>query len=126
MAIQLLSEEAINGQVKHMYQHDAESFIWVLTWVCICYNNGVYIGERTRLHEWLRVDARGCLKEKSGFLLSGRKTITPSSSHGGIWEVAESCLLTICLHYAPKQVPTMEDQAVFETWLEKNMLEANN
>ncbi|KAG1799527.1 uncharacterized protein BJ212DRAFT_1251972, partial [Suillus subaureus] len=34
MAIELLMKEAIEGQVKHLYQHDAESFIWVLTWVC--------------------------------------------------------------------------------------------
>jgi hypothetical protein len=31
MAQHLLSEEGIIGEVKHLYQHDAESFIWVLT-----------------------------------------------------------------------------------------------
>jgi serine/threonine protein kinase len=45
MALELLTKKAIHGQVKHMYQHDAESFIWVLTWVCICYEDGVYIGK---------------------------------------------------------------------------------
>jgi serine/threonine protein kinase len=124
MALDLLTEEAIEGQVKHLYQHDAESFIWVLTWVCICYEDGAYIGKRTKLYEWLRVDARGCRKEKSDFLYSGRRTITPSSSHGCIWEVAESCLQTIAYHYVPKPIPTVKDQVVFQTWLEKNMLEA--
>jgi hypothetical protein len=124
MAIHLLTEKGINGQVKHMYQHDAESFIWVLTWVCICYEDGVYIGKGTDLHDWLRVDAIRCRKEKSSFLLSG-KTITPSSSHGCIWGVAESCLQTLHLHYAPWRVPTVEDHVVFETWLRKNILEAN-
>ncbi|KAG1730062.1 hypothetical protein EDB19DRAFT_1832147 [Suillus lakei] len=45
MALDLLTKEAINGQVKHLYQHDAESFIWVLTWVCICYEDGAFIGK---------------------------------------------------------------------------------
>jgi len=35
MAIDLLSPEAMSGNVEHLYQHDAESFIWVLTWVCL-------------------------------------------------------------------------------------------
>jgi serine/threonine protein kinase len=125
MALHLLTKKGIEGQVKHMYQHDAESFIWVLTWVCICYEGGAYIGKGTDLHQWLKVDARGCLKEKSDFLYSGRRTITPSSSYEGIWKVARFCLLTICQHYVPEVVPTMEDQVVFETWLRKNILEAN-
>ncbi|KAG1764448.1 hypothetical protein EDD22DRAFT_883542 [Suillus occidentalis] len=31
MALDLLTPEAIAGDVEHMYRHDAESFIWVLT-----------------------------------------------------------------------------------------------
>ncbi|KAG1760929.1 hypothetical protein EDD22DRAFT_731457, partial [Suillus occidentalis] len=81
MALDLLTEEAIKGQVKHLYQHDAESFIWVLTWVCICYEDGVYIGKRTTLNDWLRVDALRCQEKKSSFLGHGRKVIQPSSSH---------------------------------------------
>jgi hypothetical protein len=117
-----MPSKAIEGQVKHLYQHDAESFIWVLTWACICYEDGAYIGKRTKLNDWLRVDALGCQKGKSSFLFSGRKTITPSSSHGGIWKVARFCFLTIYQHYGPDVVPTVEDQVVFETWLRKNIL----
>ncbi|KIK34033.1 hypothetical protein CY34DRAFT_17991 [Suillus luteus UH-Slu-Lm8-n1] len=125
MALDLLTEEAIEGQVKHMYQHDAESFIWVLTWVCICYEDGVYIGKRTGLNDWLRVDALRCQEKKSSFLFSGRKTITPSSSHRGIWNVARSCLLAMAQQYVPDEVPILEDQAVFETWLGKNVPQEN-
>ncbi|KAG2135350.1 uncharacterized protein EDB93DRAFT_1170796 [Suillus bovinus] len=124
MALDLLTKEAIKGQVKHLYQHDAESFIWVLTWVCICYEDGVFIGKRTDLNDWLRVDAIGCHQAKSSFLISGRKTMTPSSSHGNIWKMARSCLLTIAQHYVPELVPTVEDHVVFQTWLQKNILEA--
>jgi hypothetical protein len=31
MALELLTKEAIEGKVKHLYRHDAESFLWVLT-----------------------------------------------------------------------------------------------
>jgi hypothetical protein len=64
-------------------------------------------------------------REKNDFLFFGRKTISPSSSHECIWGVAESCLQTLHLHYAPRRVPTVEDHVVFETWLRKNILEAN-
>jgi len=37
MATDLLTPAAINGEVEHLYQHDAESFIWVLTWVSLRY-----------------------------------------------------------------------------------------
>jgi serine/threonine protein kinase len=124
MALELLTEEAIEGQVKHLYQHDAESFIWVLTWVCLCYEDGVYIGKGTKLNAWLRVDADGCREKKNDFLMSGRKAMTPSSSHGCIWEVAQSCLEVIAYHYAPELVPTVEDHVVFQTWFRKSILEA--
>ncbi|KAH7918217.1 hypothetical protein BV22DRAFT_994988, partial [Leucogyrophana mollusca] len=34
MARGLLSPEGLDGEITHMYRHDAESFIWVLVWVC--------------------------------------------------------------------------------------------
>jgi serine/threonine protein kinase len=125
MALDFLTEEAIEGQVKHMYQHDAESFIWVLTWVCICYEDSMYIGKGTKINDWLKEDARGCFKEKSDFLYHGRKVIKPSSSHRGIWKVARSCLLVMAQHYVPEEVPILEDRAVFETWLGKNVPQGN-
>ncbi|KAG0694107.1 hypothetical protein DFH29DRAFT_1006643 [Suillus ampliporus] len=33
MALDLLTKQAIAGEVEHLYQHDAESLIWVLGWV---------------------------------------------------------------------------------------------
>jgi hypothetical protein len=125
MALDLLTEEAIKGQVKHLYQHDAESFIWVLTWICICYEDGVYIGKRTALHDWLRVDALGCHEKKSSFLGYGCKEVTPSLSHGGSWKVARSCLLPIYAQYGPGDAPVLEDRIVFETWLRKSIIKAN-
>ncbi|KAG2052992.1 hypothetical protein BDR06DRAFT_1055439 [Suillus hirtellus] len=35
MSKNLLSPAAMAGKVEHMYVHDGESLIWVLTWVCL-------------------------------------------------------------------------------------------
>ncbi|KAG2046754.1 hypothetical protein BDR06DRAFT_1014464 [Suillus hirtellus] len=35
MALDLLIPESMAGKVEHVYAHDAESFIWVLTWTCL-------------------------------------------------------------------------------------------
>ncbi|KAG0694105.1 hypothetical protein DFH29DRAFT_838758, partial [Suillus ampliporus] len=40
MALDLLTKKAIAGEVEHLYQHDAESLIWVLGWVCLRYEGG--------------------------------------------------------------------------------------
>ncbi|KAG1741262.1 hypothetical protein EDB19DRAFT_1580205, partial [Suillus lakei] len=40
MVLHLLTEEAIQGEMRHVYQHDAESFIWVLAWACLHYEDG--------------------------------------------------------------------------------------
>ncbi|KAF8119507.1 hypothetical protein EV363DRAFT_1145673, partial [Boletus edulis] len=40
MALALLREEALQGNVRHACQHDAESFIWVLIWISLRYDDG--------------------------------------------------------------------------------------
>ncbi|KAH7903649.1 hypothetical protein BJ138DRAFT_984464, partial [Hygrophoropsis aurantiaca] len=32
MAIQLLKQQSTSGHYRHLYRHDAESFMWVLAW----------------------------------------------------------------------------------------------
>ncbi|KAH9889565.1 hypothetical protein C8Q73DRAFT_737327, partial [Cubamyces lactineus] len=40
MAIDLLTQEALDGKVAVLYRHDLEAFIWVLVWAVCCYDNG--------------------------------------------------------------------------------------
>ncbi|KAG2132091.1 hypothetical protein DEU56DRAFT_448900 [Suillus clintonianus] len=124
MAMELLTEAAIEGQVKYLYQYDAESFIWVLVYVCLCYERGMFIGKRSPLNAWLRADAVECRMRKNHFLTFGRQTAEPTPSHGGIRKMARSCLLTVVQHHVPELVPALEDHVVFQTWLRKNILEA--
>lgn len=67
MALSLLDDEALCGQVKHLYEHDAESFIWVLLWISVQYKNGK-LRQEPPLNSWLGIDARGCREKKFWFL----------------------------------------------------------
>ncbi|KAG2064585.1 hypothetical protein BDR04DRAFT_242129 [Suillus decipiens] len=49
VAIELLTK----GKIKHLYRHDAESFIWVLTWVCLRYREGTLLNKARQLDRWL-------------------------------------------------------------------------
>jgi hypothetical protein len=57
MALRLLKKDAIEGKVQHLYQHDAESFLWVFAWVCLRYEGGRLLRKGRPLDEWLKLDA---------------------------------------------------------------------
>ncbi|KAG2132093.1 hypothetical protein DEU56DRAFT_902391 [Suillus clintonianus] len=125
MVLDLLTQEAIEGQVKHLYQHDAESFIWVLVYVCLCYERGMFIGKRSPLNAWLRADAVECRMRKNDFLLSGRQTVEPALSHGDIdwpgWNLVHAFLDTVIAHTSPRYSAKLENHVVFETWFKDNI-----
>ncbi|KAG2158567.1 uncharacterized protein EDB93DRAFT_1118945 [Suillus bovinus] len=60
MAAKLLTPEAMAGKVEHIYAHDAESFIWVLTWICLRYEGGNLLSKNRSLEGWLKSDATRC------------------------------------------------------------------
>ncbi|KAG2152830.1 hypothetical protein DEU56DRAFT_908008 [Suillus clintonianus] len=122
MAIELLREDALAGKVKHLYQHDAESFIWVLVWVCLRYKGGELLpsGEGRLLDDWLTVDAVRCREKKSDFKGifqhkkdDGKYGITASSSHQDNWKIAILCLHTLTL----QRPSVLDDRSIFQTWL---------
>ncbi|KAG1741281.1 hypothetical protein EDB19DRAFT_1907976 [Suillus lakei] len=121
MALNSLTKEAIQGEMEHVYQHDAESFIWVLTWACLHYEDGVLTNRVTELTKCLGVDARECFKEKSSFLNWSRHTIKPLSSHESNWKTALLCLGPVALFYAVDPTRTVDDEIVFRTWLEEHV-----
>ena len=115
MAIDLLTDGAIESKVEHLYRHDAESLIWVLAWVCLRYEDGKLRNNRL-LDEWLKADAKQCRKEKNDFILVGCHDVHPSPSHQFNWETARTCLYQVGLFYVehPIYIPNEE---VFQTWL---------
>jgi hypothetical protein len=119
MVVDLLTKEALQGKVAHLYRHDAESFIWVLIWVCLRYENGVLKG--TMLNEWLREDALGCHNNKASFVLSGRLdgNTQPTSSHQFSWEIAQLCIEEVGLYSMKRLV--MTDEVAFHTFLKAHV-----
>ncbi|KAI5994257.1 hypothetical protein F5J12DRAFT_416820 [Pisolithus orientalis] len=67
VAIDLLEEGGQNGNVKHQYRHDMESFIWVFIWISLQYKDGISL-EPGPLDSWGNVNARECVELKKNFL----------------------------------------------------------
>jgi hypothetical protein len=120
MVLGLLTKKAVEGNVEHLYQHDAESFIWVLTWVSLQYEDGKPLREGRLLDGWLKENATGCSEKKLHFLYLGSKSedLRASTSHLRNWMIAESCLQHIATCYSVKPVPILDDDVVFRKWLE--------
>jgi hypothetical protein len=123
MAVSLLTPEAIAGKVEHVYAHDAESFIWVLTWVCLRYKNGKLLSKNRPLEEWLEVDTLRCAEQKTHFWSMGLNTWRPSESHKASWDLVKKCFLGIHSLYTPVGYRKLADQLAFELLFEKPMLE---
>ncbi|KAG1730187.1 hypothetical protein EDB19DRAFT_2027541 [Suillus lakei] len=121
MAVDLLTLKVIQGKVEHVYAHDAESFIWVLTWVCLRYEDGNLLSQNRPLDEWLKFDAIQCRKEKNDFRSSGLPTMRPSGSHEVSWGVVHKCFMGLYSLYTPLGYHTLDDQSAFELLLEVPM-----
>ncbi|KAG1865701.1 hypothetical protein C8R48DRAFT_772696 [Suillus tomentosus] len=86
MALDLLIPESMAGKVEHVYAHDAESFIWVLTWTCLRYEGGKLSRNRP-LEEWLKVDACTCAEKKvdcEGIFTCGPAFLIVDAEHAHI------------------------------------------
>jgi len=78
MALNLLSEDALAGKVKHDYGHEAEAFFWVGVYDTACYDNGHTVGDAVP-GQWNSLGATAMEKEKRNYLAYLNKHIaTPS------------------------------------------------
>ncbi|KAH7891085.1 hypothetical protein F5I97DRAFT_1923646 [Phlebopus sp. FC_14] len=99
MVLDLLTKPALRGDVTQLYEHDAESFIWVLTWISLRYSNGQPMKNKA-LDQCLIVDGVMCREKKSDFLdLSGglldNKNCPPSEGHEFHLRIAYTYLRSI-------------------------------
>ncbi|KAH9889101.1 hypothetical protein C8Q73DRAFT_794079 [Cubamyces lactineus] len=83
MAIDLLTQEALDGEVAVLYRHDLEALIWVLIWAVCCYDNGkmVYTAPQG-IYDWDVRKPLVCGDLKRGFL-ERRPPIQPASNKRG-------------------------------------------
>jgi hypothetical protein len=100
MAIEILSKDAIEGKVKHLYRHDAESLLWVLTCISLRYKEGRLLRKGRPLDEWLKLDAIECHDKKTGFLTTHRHKMKPSRSRKRSWKVVRLSLKRVGMFYA--------------------------
>jgi transcriptional regulator of met regulon len=74
MALDLLTEEGQRGEVKHLYRHDLESFMWCFAWISLRYKEGVLLPRELRpFDEWARLDAVACGDKKNRFQSDGKR-----------------------------------------------------
>ncbi|KAH0825992.1 hypothetical protein J3R83DRAFT_7461 [Lanmaoa asiatica] len=98
MAIELLSEEGLAGHISHKYEHDLESFLWVLVWICLRYDKGKLRAPGNRpLDKWGKVDAPTCGKEKLAFLLRPPGQV-PGDGYNSAWKLALACCMKLREH----------------------------
>ncbi|KAG2052938.1 hypothetical protein BDR06DRAFT_1055400 [Suillus hirtellus] len=123
MVVNLLTPHTMAGKVEHMYAHDAESLIWVLTWVSLRYEGGNLLSKDQPLEEWLKADASLCQARKTQFWSGGIRDVCPSRSHKKSWDLVEKCFEGIYSLYLPSEYQKLTDQAAFELLLRGPMLE---
>ncbi|KAH9855853.1 hypothetical protein C2E23DRAFT_723114 [Lenzites betulinus] len=74
MAIDLLNEAALRGEVRHLYRHDLESLFWILIWVVCCIEDGKQIDPLPdRFQRWISGDMTTCRTIKREFVSVGWK-----------------------------------------------------
>jgi hypothetical protein len=72
MAVELLDEEGFDGKIPRRYEHELESFAWVLVWVSRCVVGGQESEPPRRLKQWLGHDNDGVYTSKIVFILEQR------------------------------------------------------
>ena len=90
MALDLLTEEAMEGRIERLYRHDCESFAWVLLWICCRYDDGKEI-RNAPLSELNTHDYWQCFVKKFSIFRTIVE-ITPTALYERFWPAARSLL----------------------------------
>ncbi|KAG1775864.1 hypothetical protein EV702DRAFT_1198772 [Suillus placidus] len=95
MALDLLTAQAQRGEVKHLYRHDLESFMWVFAWIFLRYRQGVLLPRRLRpFDEWATLGAIACRQEKLTFL-DTMTAYAPSDMDQVTWDFIVDCFVVL-------------------------------
>ncbi|KAI5832627.1 hypothetical protein K523DRAFT_234840 [Schizophyllum commune Tattone D] len=97
MAIDLLQPKALKGQVRHLYRHDLEAFVWILVWVVCCFHEGKRLAPLPNAFDrWTLGDPSQCLSSKRTILddgWPGKEEGTPTANWVDREEVLAGTLL---------------------------------
>ena len=89
MAMELLQNESFDGKVPRRYDHELESFAWVLVWVSTCVVDGEDRERPWLLKEWLGNDNFEVCKSKAWFMRDQR-SIPTTPDYMGLSSITES------------------------------------
>jgi len=85
MAVELLENEGFDGKIPRRYEHELESFSWVLVWVSRCVLGSQESRPPRRLQEWLGNNNDEVYKSKVTFIRDQREfPMTPDYESLGI------------------------------------------
>ena len=102
MAIDLLQAIGSDKNVARLYRHDAESFAWVLLWICTRYNKGLLI-ESAPLEEWTTMTFRQCADNKANIKLS---RLQATSDYQDYWPVVQKLAIFWVKRYDKQKYAT--------------------
>ena len=77
MAIDLLTDEYWKGTIKRYYHHELESFIWVIVFVFLLYQDGKRQSNKY-VTPWMTSNYNTCRKEKGDFYSETLREVEPS------------------------------------------------
>ncbi|KAG2131322.1 hypothetical protein DEU56DRAFT_813989 [Suillus clintonianus] len=93
MALDLLAPKAQRGEVKHLYRHDMESFVWVFIWICFRYNSegDLLPPAARRFDAWATLGASTCREKKRDFLADMGRCSRPNDIGRLTWFFLLQC-----------------------------------
>jgi hypothetical protein len=95
MAIDLLTKRGQRGEVKHLYRHDLESFVWCFAWISLRYKKGVLRPRGSRpFDEWATSDAVICGNFKLA-LQTHKEVPDGTRKNNPGWQFIKKCLLVL-------------------------------
>ena len=78
MAVELLENKGFQGKVHRRYDHELQSFSWILVWVSRCVLGGQESQPPPRLRQWLNNSNDIVYTSKLGFINERRRIPTTS------------------------------------------------
>ncbi|KAG1805969.1 uncharacterized protein BJ212DRAFT_796838 [Suillus subaureus] len=95
MALELLSAQGQRGEVKYLYRHDLESFMWCFAWICLRYENGALLPVKSRrLDDWATSGAVTCGMLKLYFLNNLKEYRSPHIE-SLMWKFLVECFVVL-------------------------------
>ncbi|KAG1873195.1 hypothetical protein F4604DRAFT_1904115 [Suillus subluteus] len=95
MALELLSAQGQRGEVKHLYRHDLESFMWCFAWISLRYEAGALLPMKSRrLDDWATSGAVTCGMLKLYFLNNLKEYRSPHIE-SLVWKFLVECFVVL-------------------------------